>query len=234
MVRQIREWAVTLVLMLWATSMVAQAFVVPTGSMESTVMTGDHIVVDKVAYGSGSSLLPHQEVRRGDVVTFRYPLGIDKMFVKRVIGVPGDRVRLEENRLYLNGRLTAEPYVQLAGPNLDPYAANFPSVPPVAGIYPRGAAMLRDHVREGELIVPEGYYLCLGDNRQNSDDSRYWGLVPRENIVGKPLLVWWSFDAPTEYLDEYSPRQVWNLVTTFVTKTRWDRTLQFIRAYPLG
>jgi signal peptidase I len=94
--------------------------------------------------------------------------------------------------------------------------------------------MLRDHVREGELIVPEGYYLCLGDNRKNSDDSRYWGLVPRENIVGKPLLVWWSFDAPTEYLGEYSPRQVWNLVTTFVTKTRWDRTLQFIRAYPLG
>lgn len=94
--------------------------------------------------------------------------------------------------------------------------------------------MLRDHVREGELIVPEGYYLCLGDNRQNSDDSRYWGLVPRENIVGKPLLVWWSFDAPTEFLGEYSPRQVWNLVTTFVSKTRWERTLQFVRAYPLG
>ena len=82
--------------------------------------------------------------------------------------------------------------------------------------------------------MPNGYYLCMGDNRENSDDSRYWGLVPRENIMGKPLIIWWSFEASTEHLASYSVDQVWNLVTNFFQKTRWKRTLQFIKAYPLG
>jgi signal peptidase I len=233
----IADWAFNIVLLVWFTSTVAQPFVVPTASMESTIMTGDHLIVDKVPYSPPGAItkyfLPYQEVRRGDVVVFRYPLNINMPYVKRVIGIPGDRIQFVEKKLILNGKPTEEPYAQFHGPNLDPYAANFPTVAP-SYVYPRGAEMLRDNVKDGVLTVPQGFYLCMGDNRENSDDSRYWGLVPRENIMGKPLIIWWSFEASTEHLASYSVGQVVHLVTNFFSKTRWSRTLQFIRAYPLG
>ncbi|HEU0121815.1 MAG TPA: signal peptidase I [Bryobacteraceae bacterium] len=234
----IADWAFNILMLVWATSVMAQPFVVPTGSMESTIMTGDHIIVDKIAYSPAGPiskhLLPYQDVHRGDIVVFRYPLNINTPYVKRVIGVPGDRVRLHHNQLYLNGKLTQEPYINLDGPNDGAYWADFPSVLPAGFRFRRGAEMFRDYVKDGELHVPEGQYLCLGDNRQNSEDSRDWGLVPRENITGKPVVIWWSFDASTEHLATYSPGQVWNLATNFFSKTRWDRTLQFVRSYPLG
>jgi signal peptidase I len=234
----IADWAFNIVLLVWFTSTVAQPFVVPTASMETTIMTGDHLIVDKIPYSPPGPVtkyfLPYRDVKRGDVVVFRYPLNINMPYVKRVIGIPGDRIRLSENKLYLNGKLTEEPYINLTGPNTDPYASNFPSVSPMGYLYPRGAEMLRDNVKGGELHIPDGYYLCLGDNRQNSEDSRYWGLVPRENIMGKPLIIWWSFEASTEHLASYSVDQVIHLVTNFFSKTRWNRTFQFIRAYPLG
>lgn len=233
----IADWAFNIVLLVWFTSTVAQPFVVPTASMESTIMTGDHLIVDKIPYSPPGPItkyfLPYQDVRRGDVVVFRYPLNINMPYVKRVIGIPGDKIQFVDKKLILNGKPTAEPYAQFTGPNLDPYAANFPTVPP-SYVYPRGAEMLRDNVKDGILTVPNGFYLCMGDNRENSDDSRYWGLVPRENIIGKPLIIWWSFEASTEHLASYSVDQVLNLVTNFFSKTRWKRTLMFIRAYPLG
>lgn len=233
----IADWAFNIVLLVWFTSTVAQPFVVPTASMETTIMTGDHLIVDKIAYSPPGALskylLPYQDVRRGDVVVFRYPLNINMPYVKRVIGIPGDKIQFNDKKLILNGKPTEEPYAQFIGPNLDPYAANFPVVSP-SYVYPRGAEMLRDNVRDGVLTVPSGYYLCMGDNRENSDDSRYWGLVPRENIVGKPLIIWWSFEASTEHLATYSFDQVFNLVTNFFQKTRWKRTFQLVRAYPLG
>ena len=233
----IADWAFNIVLLVWFTSTVAQPFVVPTASMESTIMTGDHLIVDKIPYSPPGAItkyfLPYQDVRRGDVVVFRYPLNINMPYVKRVIGIPGDQITFVDKKLILNGKQTEEPYAQFVGPNLDSYAANFPTVSP-SYVYPRGAEMLRDNVKDGVLKVPNGYYLCMGDNRENSDDSRYWGLVPRENIMGKPLIIWWSFEASTEHLASYSVDQVWNLVTNFFQKTRWKRTLQFIKAYPLG
>ena len=233
----IADWAFNIVLLVWFTSTVAQPFVVPTASMESTIMTGDHLIVDKLPYSPPGAItkyfLPYQEVRRGDVVVFRYPLNINMPYVKRVIGIPGDKIQFVEKKLILNGKPTEEPYAQFTGPNLDPYAANFPTVTP-SYVYPRGAEMLRDNVKDGTLNVPQGYYLCMGDNRENSDDSRYWGLVPRENIMGKPLIIWWSFEASTEHLASYSVDQVIHLVTHFFSKTRWKRTFQFIKAYPLG
>jgi signal peptidase I len=233
----IADWAYNIVLLVWFTSMVAQPFVVPTASMESTIMTGDHLIVDKIPYSPAGALtkyfLPYQDVRRGDVVVFRYPLNIDLPYVKRVIGVPGDHIKFVDKKLILNGAATDEPYAQFVGPNMDPYAANFPAVPP-SMVYPRGAEMIRDNVKDGELIVPDGFYLCMGDNRENSDDSRYWGLVPRDNIIGKPLIIWWSFEAPSEYHASYSIDQIIHLVTNFFSKTRWDRTFRMIRAYPLG
>ncbi|MBI2684910.1 MAG: signal peptidase I [Acidobacteria bacterium] len=233
----IADWAFNIVLLVWFTSTVAQPFVVPTASMESTIMTGDHLIVDKIPYSPPGPvtkyLLPYQDVRRGDVVVFRYPLNINMPYVKRVIGIPGDRIQFIDKKLILNGKPTEEPYAQFVGPNMDPYAANFPAVAP-SYVYPRGAEMLRDNVKDGVLTVPQGYFLCMGDNRENSDDSRYWGLVPRENVIGKPLIIWWSFEASTEHLATYSVGQVWNLVTNFFQKTRWSRTLKFIKAYPLG
>ncbi|MBM3783236.1 MAG: signal peptidase I [Acidobacteria bacterium] len=234
----IADWAYNIVMLVWFTSTVAQPFVVPTASMESTIMTGDHLIVDKIPYSPPGPItkyiLPYRDVQRGDVVVFRYPLNINLPYVKRVIGVPGDKIKFVENKLFLNGKQEAEPYAQFTGGNTDSYAANFPTQLPLSFIYPRGAEMLRDNVKDGILTVPQGYYLCMGDNRQNSDDSRYWGLVPRENIMGKPLIVWWSFEASTEHLATYSIEQVVNLVTNFFSKTRWERTFMLIRAYPLG
>jgi signal peptidase I len=233
----IADWAFNIVLLVWFTSTVAQPFVVPTASMETTIMTGDHLIVDKIPYSPPGAItkyfLPYQDVRRGDVVVFRYPLNINMPYVKRVIGIPGDKIQFNDKKLTLNGKPTEEPYAIFNGPNLDPYAANFPVVAP-SYVYPRGAEMLRDNVKDGVLTVPNGYYLCMGDNRENSDDSRYWGLVPRENIIGKPLIIWWSFEASTEDLATYSVHQVYHLVTNFFTKTRWKRTFQFVKAYPLG
>jgi signal peptidase I len=233
----IADWAFNIVLLVWFTSTVAQPFVVPTASMETTIMTGDHLIVDKIPYSPPGAItkyfLPYQEVRRGDVVVFRYPLNINMPYVKRVIGIPGDKIQFTDKKLTLNGKQTAEPYAIFNGPNMDLYAANFPAVAP-SYVYPRGAEMLRDNVKDGVLTVPNGFYLCMGDNRENSDDSRYWGLVPRENIIGKPLIIWWSFEASTEQLATYSVDQVIHLVTHFFTKTRWNRTFQFVKAYPLG
>jgi signal peptidase I len=233
----IADWAFNIVLLVWFTAVVAQPFVVPTGSMENTILIGDHLIVDKIPYSPPGAVtqyfLPYSDVKRGDVVVFRYPLNINLPYVKRVIGVPGDHIRFEENKLFLNGKRVEEPYIRLDGPNKDPYAANFPASAPFH-IYPRGEQMLRDHVKDGELTVPAGFYLCMGDNRENSDDSRYWGLVPRENIIGKPLLIWWSFETTTEYASSYSVGQVIDLVTGFFSRTRWSRTFMFIRAYPLG
>ncbi len=233
----IADWAFNIVLLVWFTSMVAQPFVVPTASMESTIMTGDHLIVDTIPYSPPGPVtkyfLPYSDVRRGDVVVFRYPLNINMPYVKRVIGIPGDKIQFVDKKLILNGKPTEEPYAQFVGPNLDPYAANFPAVSP-SYVYPRGAEMLRDNVKDGVLTVPQGFYLCMGDNRENSDDSRYWGLVPRENIIGKPLIIWWSFEASTEHLASYSVEQVLNLVTNFFSKTRWSRTFMLIKSYPLG
>jgi signal peptidase I len=235
----IAEWAVTVLILLFGTTTVLQAFIVPTGSMEGTVLIGDHLLVDKLTYSPHGNLsamfLPYQEVRRGDIAVFRYPLDPRQPYVKRVIGVPGDRIRFSRKRLYLNGVRIAEPYVQQGRADVSKYLSNFPTLPDLL-IEPRGIEMLNRHVRGGELFVPEGHYFMLGDNRDNSSDSRFWGLVPRENVIGKPVLIFWSYDAPTEELEGglLNPKHVLDLAQNFFTKTRWPRTLRLLRAYPLG
>ncbi|HBY61953.1 MAG TPA: signal peptidase I, partial [Solibacterales bacterium] len=156
--------------------------VVPTGSMESNILVGDHVIVDKVAYSPpgplSKHLLPYQEVKRGDIIVFRYPLDLRANYVKRVIGLPGDRIRLVNRKLWLNGKPVEEPYVQHKIPYPDDYRDNFPSGDPSVKLPPRAVSMLEEHVRGGELIVPPGMYFALGDNRDESLDSRYWGFVP--------------------------------------------------------
>ncbi len=235
----IAEWTVTFILLLFGTTTLAQAFVIPSGSMENTLLVGDHLIVDKLAYAphgaTSGAVLPYSDVKRGDIIVFRYPIDINQNFVKRVMGVPGDRVHLEKRVVYLNGHALNEPYAAYTRPPI-PYADNFPSEPADFGVFPRAIQMLRENVHDGELVVPPGYYFAMGDNRDNSSDSRYWGLVPRENIIGKPLVIYWSYDASTEELTDSRATisHLFDIIVHFPVKTRWARTFRLIHSYPVN
>jgi signal peptidase I len=224
----VTEWALTLSIFLFATTTLLQAYVVPTGSMEGNLRVGDHMLVDRVAYSDpgafGSRILPYREPARGDIVAFLFPEDIRQTYVKRVIGLPGDRIRMDHGQVIRNGCRLVEPYTQHIGTYLDPYRDNFPR-PAEAETSPRGRDMLAHHVFNGELTVPPDTLFVLGDNRDNSLDSRYWGFVPRSYVVGKPLVVYWSYDAPTADLTEWTVSHVVDLAQHFFTKTRWERTL---------
>lgn len=238
----IAEWAVTLLLLLFGTTTLVQAFVIPTGSMEDTLLIGDHLLVDKLAYAPAGTfsahILPYENPKHGDIIVFRYPVDISQTFVKRVIGVPGDHLKMMNRKLYRNGVLINEPYVYHKLPP-DPAKDNFPTEP---SFFSEGLQaqyqldMLQHHVVNGEIVVPPGTYFVMGDNRDNSLDSRFWGFVPKDNIIGKPLIIYWSYEATT---DELTGSSVGSLLTHFVdlvehffTRTRWDRTFKVIRGYP--
>src|ERR1041385_4353811 len=232
----IHEWSLNILILLFGTTTLVQAFIVPTPSMDSTVMVGDHLLVDKLSYAPPGSIaryfLPYTEPKRGDIIVFRYPMDISQNYVKRVMGVPGDHIHLVNKVVYLNGKPLQEPYAQHIFPNPDPYRDNFPTEPD-GPVYDRAKQMLAEHVQNGELVVPPESYFAMGDNRDNSLDSRYWGFVPRENIIGKPLLIFWSYDAPTADLVGYSADHFLDLAKNFFVKTRWDRELKLIRGVPV-
>ena len=239
----VAEWAVTILLLLFGTTTLAQAFVIPTGSMEDTLLVGDHLIVDKLAYAPAGSLgrylLPYEDPKHGDIIVFRYPPNLDETLVKRLIGVPGDRLKIADGVVYRNGNRLNEPYVYhkyAYNPALD----NFPGsccLPVKEDLaQQRQQEMLDRNVVNGELVVPPGNYFAMGDNRDNSSDSRFWGFVPRENIVGKPLLIYWSYRASTEELTGESAGSLLahfiDLGQHFFTRTRWDRTLKLVRGVP--
>jgi signal peptidase I len=229
----ISEWTITILLLLFGTTALVQAFVIPTGSMEDTLLIGDHLLVDKVSYAPSGPVskyfLPYTPIRRGDIVVFRYPMQIRENFVKRVVGVPGDRLRIENKTLFLNGRPLKEPYKSIKSDYLQSYRDFFPGEPNVPLSEP-ALQMLEQHVVDKELVVPPNSYFVMGDNRDNSSDSRYWGFVPRENVFGKPFLIYWSYDAPTARLaGSFSLEHIKDLATNFFTKTRWRRTFQLVR-----
>ena len=211
---------------------------IPTGSMEDTLLVGDHLLVDKLAFAPAGSvtkhLLPYSDPHRGDIIVFRYPIDIRQTFVKRVMGVPGDRIRLENKKVYLNGHLLTEPYVVHKLDYIDSYRDNFPADPNTP-LFPPAQQMLEKNVKSGEVIVPPDHYFAMGDNRDQSLDSRYWGFVPRENIIGKPLIIYWSYQASTEALSNpaVTVDHLIDIVTHFPTKTRWNRTFRLIHSYPV-
>jgi len=237
----VAEWAVTILILLFGITFVAQPFVIPTSSMHNTLLTGDHLIVDKLAYSPSGSIakhfLPYAPPQRGDIIVFKHPTLLKEDYVKRVIGVPGDHIREKDRVIYLNGKPLAEPYVVHTINNYDPWRDNFPSAEPeFAGDPQMNARMLEmvhQNVRDGELIVPEGSYFAMGDNRDNSLDSRYWGLVPLDNIEGKPFVIFWSYDASTEDLKDYNFHHLLDLGMHFFTKTRWERTLKLVHGYPI-
>jgi signal peptidase I len=239
----VAEWVVTAILLLFGTTTVAQAFVIPTGSMEDTLLVGDHLLVDKLAYAPAGSisryLLPYQDPKHGDIIVFRYPPDISTTLVKRLIGMPGDRLKVVNGVVYRNGIRLNEPYVYHKYA-YDPTLDNFPNLccRPVKEELAQQSqrAMLDKNVVDGEVVVPANQYFAMGDNRDNSSDSRFWGFVPRGNIIGKPFLIYWSYRASTEDLTGESAG---SLVTHFVdvaqhffTRTRWERTLKLVRSVP--
>jgi signal peptidase I len=230
------EWTVTILLLLFGTTTLVQAFVIPTGSMEDTLLIGDHLLVDKLSFSPSGAvskyLLPYTPVKRGDIIVFRYPVDIRQTFVKRVVGVPGDRIRIVNKQVYRNGELLREPYTYYKTGYIDSYRDNFPSDPNTR-VDERAYDMLDNHANSGEVIVPPECYFAMGDNRDSSLDSRYWGFVPRSHIIGKPLLVYWSYDAPTERLvnSGIDMEHALDLARNFITKTRWKRTFLIIRGY---
>lgn len=237
------EWAVTILLMVFGTTAIAQPYVIPTGSMEDNLLVGDHVLVDKLAYSPAGKLakrlLPFEEPKHGDIIVFRWPPDISQMLVKRLIGLPGDRIKIVHSVVYRNGSALHEPYVYHKY-GYDPELDNFPGPccqpvePPLAA--QRQRDMLNRNVINGELIVPPGMYFAMGDNRENSLDSRYWGFVPKENLMGKPFLIYWSYDAPTEELLGNSAgsfvAHIADIGEHFFTRTRWGRTFQVVRATP--
>jgi signal peptidase I len=232
------EWTITILLLLFLTTTLVQAFVIPTGSMEDTLLIGDHLLVDKLAFAPPGPVsrffLPYTQVKRGDIIVFRYPVDIRQTFVKRAIGVPGDRIRIINKQVYLNGVRLDEPYKYHKTDYIDSYRDNFPGEPNLT-VDHRAMDMLLNNVVNGEVVVPGNSYFAMGDNRDSSLDSRYWGFVPRENIIGKPLIVYWSYDAPTDDLNEasLSLRHVLDLGEHFFNKTRWRRTFMLIHGYPI-
>jgi signal peptidase I len=238
----IAEWAVTILLLLFGTTTLVQAFVIPTGSMEDTLLIGDHLLVDKLAYSAPGPIskyvMPYEEPKHGDIIVFRYPGDITQTFVKRVIGVPGDHLKMVHRTVYRNGVPLNEPYTYHKFP-YDESRDNFPGAPSPFGEGLQAQLqreMLEHNVVNGEVVVPPNSFFAMGDNRDNSLDSRYWGFVPRDNIIGKPLLIYWSYKASTEDLAGSSigslAHHMVDLGEHFFTRTRWSRTLRIIRGFP--
>ena len=236
---------VTVILAVFGTTFVIQAFKIPTGSMENTLLIGDHLLVNKFAFAYHSGVLarflPYRDVHRDDILVFKFPGSSEEQsepgehFVKRVIGLPGDRVRIFHRQVYVNGQPLSEPYVYHAWPDMLRSGDDFP--PPdleyLHGATALWSAEMPSYVKDGELEVPAGKYFVMGDNREQSWDSRFWGFVPRELVSGRPLLIYWSYETPRdEYMHtSWSDRlsQTVGLLIHFPTRTRWRRTLMIAR-----
>ena len=235
----IAEWTITILLLLFGTTTLVQAFVIPTGSMEDTLLIGDHLLVDKLAYAPAGPvskyILPYE--RRQARRHHRLPLSGRYHADLREArdGVPGDHIKIVNKQVYRNGvKLKSRTCITRIRIRI-----------PIAIIsrhraermlYRAGAEdMLQNHVMNGEVVVPPDSYFAMGDNRDNSLDSRYWGFVPRENIIGKPLIIYWSYDATTEAWPSSSvnamSRHFVDLAQHFFTKTRWSRTFMLIHGY---
>jgi signal peptidase I len=226
----------TVVIAIFVVTFAVQAFQIPSESMENTLLIGDYLLVDKLRYGGGSvwdAVIPYRQVRRGDIVVFHYPVKPSQHFVKRVIGVPGDHVRLIQRKVWVNGLPLNEPYVRYSSKVPDIYRDEFPQADYIApGEEPLWFKQMRQVVQHGELVVPEGQYFVMGDNRDESLDSRYWGFVPRANIIGSPLLVYWSVRSADNEFPASSPgdrllRLAYG-VTHLYQLTRWDRTFRLV------
>lgn len=235
----VQALAGTVVIAIFVVTFIIQAFQIPSESMESTLLIGDYLLVDKLQYGSDGfwgHFLPYRKVRRGDIIVFYYPVRPSEHFVKRVIGVPGDRVRLINGRVYVNGVALVEPYAHYTRPIDDGpdtrFRDDFPQLGlPVGGLSSAWRLELSKMVEDGQLIVPEDNYFVMGDNRDDSLDSRYWGFVPKENIVGRPLVIYWSMRSEDSggVANGSKLARFAYAVTHLFEITRWKRALRIVQ-----
>lgn len=247
----IREYfesaVVTIIMALFGMTFVIQAVKVPTGSMLNTILIGDHLLVNKFIFGLDglglSSILPQRPIRRGDIIVFKYPNDPATNYVKRVIGLPGETIEIRGAKVLINGqelpenRFAGDPHLtpQLlpdseAPLDTKPVDQNVPGA--TYTVYYSGETLSGEYDPEERMLagqkygveepfkIPEGHYFVMGDNRENSQDSRYWGTVPRENVVGRALVVYWSLDSSR---DANGNNTSGNLITDFLTRTRWKR-----------
>jgi signal peptidase I len=231
----IESLLVTVIMAIFGTTFVLQAFKIPSSSMEDTLLIGDHIMVNKLAFAPQAGwlgpALPYRGIRRGDIIVFKYPVSPGTHFVKRVVGLPGDRLRIVRRQVAINGHFVEESYKVHKIGTVEEFRDQFPSIPQ-GPMLPRWAADLRNHVRDGWLVVPEGSYFVMGDNRDFSSDSRYWGFVSRENILGKPVLIYWSLNSTSRDYQITGLRQrlagIVEILRDFPQKTRWNRMFRII------
>jgi signal peptidase I len=227
----------TVVIAVFVITFIVQAFQIPSPSMEKTLLIGDYLLVNKLVYGGGGAgnlFMPYRRIQRGDIVVFHYPVNPSQHFVKRVIALPGDRLRMINKQVYVNGVALKEPYAHFTRPANDLFRDSFPRLDVSPGETPEWWVQLRKLVEDGQLIVPEGHYFVMGDNRDDSYDSRYWGFVPRANIIGRPLVIYWSVQGTdAELTAPSSPRErlyhFAYMLTHLFQITRWDRTLRVVR-----
>jgi signal peptidase I len=210
---------IAVILALFVRTWVVQAFKIPTGSMENNLLIGDHLLVNKFVFGptigAERAVLPVRDIKRGDIIVFKYPIEPERDFIKRVIGLPGDTIELKAKKVYVNGQPLDEPYVHFLTSS-------------------EGAEVTSLNVREnyGPVTVPDDQYFVMGDNRDNSQDSRYWGYLPRSYVKGKAMMIYWSYEADQDDLADDSfgatVARIFSVVTHFFTKTRWERLLHQI------
>lgn len=227
----------TFAVALFVMTFVFQNFVIPSSSMASTLLVGDHVLVERATLSPSSTVapfMPYRELHRGEPVVFYKPVedaNGENILVKRVIGIPGDRIHLRRGIVYLNGVVQNEPYA--AKPtyaNYDPYRDDFPSISPssTSNVTAAWSLDLPSHIQGEDLLVPPDSYFVMGDNRTNSLDGRYWGLVTRSNLIGRPLFVYWSFTSEEQMYKTKPSEQasfILHQIIHFFDDTRWRRTL---------
>jgi signal peptidase I len=205
-----REYAesliIAVILALFVRTWVFQAFKIPTGSMENNLLIGDHLIINKMVFaptltGLERAMLPRRDIRRGDVIVFKYPADPERDFIKRVIGLPGERLEVRRKKVYINGEPLDEPYVQFLQP-------------PSADGFDASSSGLREDY--GPVTVPENQFFMMGDNRDNSQDSRFWGFLPRSYVKGQALFLYFSVEEDSS-------------LTSLPSDIRWGRIFDRVR-----
>ena len=245
--------AVVFVMALFFMTFVAQAAVVPSASMENTIYVGDHFLVNKFVFADGPHLpfLPQRDIRRGDIIVFKYPaesvpaeniVQYKTLFIKRVIGLPGETIEVKGREVYINGQLLPEYRVETSdctlGNDKAPLRLSLHEQPRAGEpytVYFRSGQCRESRYSEEDIPlngvrrpyrIPEGHYFMMGDNRDNSRDSRFWGPVSRDLVVGRAMFVIWSYDDSAQHSDAPVP---FNFITDFLRNTRWRRTGTLLR-----
>ena len=224
---------------LFIITFVVQAFEIPSSSMENTLLIGDHVFVNRVQFSPPTRwlgpLLPYRNPKDGDIVVFLSPHDIGLYVVKRIMGVPGDHIHLHDRVVYRNGVALDEPYIVHNDPSVNLYRDNFPDFDPsdFNNVTPEWQETMNQFKRGDDIVVPPGSYFAMGDNRDVSYDSRYWGFIPQANLIGRPMFIYWSFETPpNQYLEKGIGDRLgflFHIIIHFFDETRWRRTLQVVR-----